>query len=207
MFDMRLLAYAENLNDLYSGKAAEKFSYELSTRHKWLGLSKLSSWDMTERHDEMTTWMFEDNLQIKISSPAICNGHRKLFCLRSIYKEKEDRSFGLGKVRKCLKELLEALERTATPLFLCVKTFEMAGGIEKYDNCPKRQRALCNVMLSLGFERLDTLNFIRLAEGYDEPFKERNKGNIPIPFFIFIPESCTRDDRDFYEKYLVEAGE
>ena len=62
-------------------------------------------------------------------------------------------------------------------------------------------------MLSLGFERLDTLNFIRLAEGYDEPFKERNKGNIPIPFFIFIPGSCTRDDREFYEKYLVEAGE
>lgn len=96
-----------------------------------------------------------------------------------------------------------ALVRIATPLFLCVKTFEMAGGIEKYDNCPKRQRTLCNVMLSLGFERLDTLNFIRLAEGYDEPFKERNKGNIPIPFFIFIPKSCSQTDQDFFKAYML----
>jgi|TARA_B110000116_G_C16469274_1_gene417407 hypothetical protein len=62
-------------------------------------------------------------------------------------------------------------------------------------------------MLILGFERLDTLNFIRLAEGYDKPFKERTKGNILIPFFIFVPEVCTRDDRKFYEEYLVEAVE
>ena len=41
-------------------------------------------------------------------------------------------------------------------------------------------------MLSLGIERLDNLNFIRLAKGYDEPFKERNKGDIRSHFLYFF---------------------
>jgi len=87
---------------------------------------------------------------------------------------------------------------------LVVKPFEEIDGEEVYSHSLKRQKALLDLFLDLGFQHMDRDIWNIKAEGSTEPFNERNKDYpLDIPFLINVPETAGREPKKYFKSLLI----
>jgi hypothetical protein len=212
MIDYRIIQFSHSLKDLESGEAANRFYRTLSSHHRDIKLdvpSKVSSldlenqWSKVKDEEDGTVWLFKDKVEVKIDTPPVARGYHRFARIRTIWIDKEKRGFSLAPIRRCIASIQETLEDMRLPLFLVVKPFEMDGWKEVFHHSRRRQQALVNLMLDLGFQYMDRNSWNIASEGSTIYFEERNKDYpLEIPFMIWIPETCAESDYDYFYSFL-----
>lgn len=209
MIDYRIINFSHSLRDLETGQAAERFFSTLASSHKDIKLDDASNvgssdWELVQNHKDGSDWIFENIVQVKLDTPPIDRGWHRFVRLRSIMIEKDKRGFSLSKIRRCMRSLLGYMKKRKLPLFLVVKPFEEIDGEEVYCHSLKRQQALLDLFLDLGFQHMDKDKWNIKAEGSTEPFNERNKDYpLDIPFLIKIPQKMDDEAREYFDKMII----
>ncbi|MDB4864368.1 hypothetical protein OAI33_13855 [Pirellulaceae bacterium] len=208
MIDYRIINFSHSLRDLETGQAAERFFSTLASSHKDIKLDDASNvgssaWELVQNHKDGSDWIFENIVQVKLDTPPIDRGWHRFARLRSIYIDKDKRGFSLSTIRRCMRSLLDYMKKRKLPLFLVIKPFEEIDGEEVYSHSLKRQKALLDLFLDLGFQHMDKDKWNIKAEGSTEPFEERNKDYpLEIPFLIHVPQSSDKTTRGYFESLL-----
>ena len=209
MIDYRIINFSHSLRDLETGQAAERFFSTLASSHKDIKLDDASNvgssdWELVQNHKDGSDWIFENIVQVTLDTPPINRGWHRFVRLRSIMIEKDKRGFTLSKIRRCMRSLLDYMKKRKLPLFLVVKPFEEIDGEEVYCHSLKRQQALLDLFLDLGFQHMDRDTWNIKAEGSTEPFNERNKDYpLEIPFLIKMPSGIEQKSKDYFDSFII----
>ena len=209
MIDYRIINFSHSLRDLETGQAAERFYRTLASSHKDIKLDAASNvassdWELVQNHKDGSDWIFENTVQVKLDTPPIDRGWHRFVRLRSIMIEKDKRGFTLSKIRRCMRSLLDYMKKRKLPLFLVVKPFEEIDGEEVYSHSLKRQKALLDLFLDLGFQHMDRDIWNIKAEGSTEPFEKRNKDYpLAIPFMIYVPATANQETKVYFSELSI----
>jgi len=209
MIDYRIINFSHSLRDLETGQAAERFFSTLASSHKDIKLDDASNvgssdWKLVDNKTDGSVWVFEDKVEVKIDSPPVDRGRHRFARMRTIWIDKENRGFSLAPVKRCISSVQDKLEEMALPLFLCIKPYELEHGYKEiFHHSKRRQHALVQLVLSLGFQYMDHDSWNMACEGNTIEFEERNKDYpLEIPFLIWIPETCAESDSRYFSSFL-----
>ena len=149
-------------------------------------------------------WVFEDKVEVKIDTPPVDRGRHRFARMRTIWIDKENRGFSLAPVKRCISSVQDNLEEMALPLFLCIKPYELEHGYKEiFHHSKRRQQALVQLVLSLGFQHMNQDLWNIACEGSTIEFQERNREYpLEIPFLIWIPETCAESDYSYFFSFL-----
>lgn len=208
MIDYRIINFSHSLRDLETGQAAERFYRTLSSHHKEIDLRGVSSnvdqWKLKEKTDDGSVWIFEDKVEVKIDSPPVDRGRHRFARIRTIWIDKENRGFSLAPVKRCISSVQDNLEEMSLPLFLCIKPYELEHGYKEiFHHSKRRQHALVQLVLSLGFQHMNQDLWNIACEGSTMEFHARNREYpLEIPFLIWLPKSINKDSLEYFFSFL-----
>ncbi|MBT4725175.1 MAG: hypothetical protein HOB29_09420 [Planctomycetaceae bacterium] len=209
--DYRIINFSRSLKDLESGEAATRFYGMLSALHREINLndsSNVDCWKLLEKTNDWSIWIFENLITVTLDTPPIDRGYHRFVRLRSIYIDKDKRGFSLGLVRRCLQSLLDCLKEMKLPVFAVVKPYEDIDGKEIFHHSLRRQKALLNLLLDLGFQKMNQdkwkIKWDRQSECPVAEFDARNEDYpLEIPMLIKVPEAVDREAREYFESVII----
>ena len=209
MIDYRIINFSHSLRDLETGQAAERFFSTLASSHKDIKLDDASNvgssdWKLVDNKTDGSVWVFEDKVEVKIDSPPVDRGRHRFARMRTIWIDKENRGFSLAPVKRCISSVQDKLEEMTLPLFLCIKPYELEHGYKEiFHHSKRRQQALVQLVLSLGFQYMDQDSWNIACEGSTIEFQERNREYpLEIPFLIWLPKSINKNSREYFCSFL-----